>query len=188
MAAMAAKATTTAAQRPIVPGDILFYAGTDPISRLIARGTGPGACSHCEIVERVEVVSGMVVSIAALGVRRGIVRHNAPLPAYRVAHTGARLTPSGCAAGLGFLARRVGSRYGVLDIAADVVRALLPKRWADGAPFLVAPSTLDCSHLATDFLIEAGYALPDAFLLAPQTVSPNSLLRTLAAQGVEVDA
>lgn len=153
-------------------GDLLFFSGTDVASRLIQSATG-GPYSHVAVAVSAHEV------VEALG-RGGIVRDLARPPA-RLASTGALLTPQGRADGLAWLTRQVGARYSWWDILADGLALLLPAP----TPFLVAPSSFDCSDLAVRFLVHAGYAaLPDALADCPQRVSPNALARALTALGV----
>lgn len=189
---LAPPATPTAAPEPrIQPGDVILYPAQpgDAIDTLICEATH-GPFSHTGVVERVEVSPGdgalRITTIEALS--RGVTRVTFPLypsdigtariPTYvRIAQ---HMEPLRIAHGLGWTGRQVGKRYGWLDIAADVVKAALPRRLGSRTPFLVSPSSFDCSALVAKYLLAAGYEwLPDEAIAAPERVSPNDIARML---------
>lgn len=150
-------------------GDILFYHGSDAFPDWAVRhftGDDSGFC-------HVAVAVSATAMVEAVG--RGICQSPLRTPD-AVATTGAWLRGAGLQRGLAFLASEVGKRYGWLDILGDAVGVLLPVR----TPVLIAPSQFDCSALATEFLLTAGWAaLPLKLALDPHRVSPNTLARAL---------
>ena len=172
------------------PGDIILYPAQPGswTDALIARGTG-GPYVHCGVVETVETPSdlpGVVALTTIEALTRGVTRCQVSYTpggshrAYRIIPTAMALDMERAAWALGWLARQVGARYGWLDIAADGLRALLPRALGSRTPFLVAPSTMDCSELVTRWLLVAGYEWPsDAAIAAPERQSPNDLARML---------
>lgn len=200
----ATAATTTAPEPLPEPGDIILYRAQpgapwpgNLIDAAIVAGTSEGdprACYvHCGVVERVERAAdggvAQITTIEALS-QRGVTRVTFPLypapdadttPApFMFAHIACELEPLRIAHGLAWLGRMVGARYGWLDIAADVARALLPRRLGSRTPFLVAPSRFDCSDVTCRYLLLAGYEwLPDAAVSAPSWQSPNDIARML---------
>jgi hypothetical protein len=168
-----------------VPGDRI-----DALIVAATAGTSGGDFAHCGVVERVEVSPGdgaiQLTTIEALS-RSGVTRQTFPLPpqadaarALTFAHCAAQMEPHRVAYALAWAGRQVGAPYGWLDIAADVLKALLPHALGSRTPFLVSPSALDCSELCARYLLVAGYEwLPDAVVAAPEQVSPNDLGRLL---------
>lgn len=76
---------------------------------------------------------------------------------------------------LDWLYDKVGNPYSVLDIAANVITFFFPH-----APFLYTPIDYDCSHLATVFLLQAGYQFSPTFPTDRRSlslVSPNDMAR-----------
>jgi len=180
---------TDAPEPRVQPGDIILYPAQpgDFFDTLIVTVTN-GPYSHCGVVERVEVSPGdgalQITTIEALS--RGVQRVTFPfypdtaassrIPTY--ARIAQEMEPLRIAHGLAWLSRMVGDAYGWLDIAADVLAALLPRRLGSRTPFLVAPSAFDCSDLVTRFLLVAGYEwLPDETIAAPSRMSPNDIAR-----------
>jgi len=154
----------------IVAGDILFYFPHTWTGELVARATD-GPFSHCGIAVAPHV------SVEALG--RGITAVSNPVPD-QVASVGLTLAADRHRYARKFLFGMVGKPYGVLDIAADVLKAVLPQSLGSRTPFLVSPSALDCSDLATRFLLLAGYRwLPVEMAMDTTRVSPNDLARAL---------
>lgn len=184
-------APTPAPEPRIQPGDVILYPA-QPGSwsdLLISEATG-GPFVHCGVVERVEVSPGdgalLITTIEAL--TRGVSRVTFPLypdvtPA-RVptfARIAGGMEPLRIAHGLGYLGRQVGrTRYNWAAIAADALKALLPRTLGSRTPFLIMPSALDCSQLCTEYLLTAGYEwLPDEAIASPERVSPNDVARLL---------
>src|SRR5487761_2359369 len=171
-------------------GDVVLYPAKpgDWTDALIARGTG-GPYVHCGVVEQVEVSPGdgarQVTTIEAL--THGVTRVTYPLYALAgqtrtptFAPVASHLESARRAWALAWLGRRVGEHYGWSAIAADVLKALIPQRMGSRTPFLVSPSSLDCSQLVTEYLLTAGYQwLPDSAIASPPTVSPNDVARIL---------
>lgn len=154
-------------------GDLVFVRGTDWSGRLIEEATG-GPYSHVRVA-----ISSSAVIEALPG---GIVRSRALtlVDVADVAPSGAHLQVDRRAYALRWLKRQVGRQYGWLDIAADALGILLPRKIGSSTPFLVAPSAMDCADLAARFLLLAGYKwLPDEIVMAPEKASPNSLARAL---------
>jgi hypothetical protein len=154
-----------------------------------------GPFAHCGVVERVEVSPGdgaiQLTTIEALS-RSGVTRQTFPLlltalqaegaspRALTFAHCAAQMEPHRVAYALAWAGRQVGAPYGWLDIAADVLKALLPHALGSRTPFLVSPSAFDCSALCVTYLLVAGYEwLPDAAVAAPEQQSPNDIGRLL---------
>lgn len=174
-----ANAITKRTQRtslPVTAGDIIFVrpAANDRVGQLIAEATG-GLYSHCQVV----ISSTQVVE----AVERGVVESwiQVPPPAADVASIGRSLEGPRLAHARGWALDQVDqTQYSALDIVADVLLTFLPRRLGARTPFLVAPSTLDCSELACRFLVWAGYMwLPPELAMQPQTSSPNALARAL---------
>lgn len=161
---------------PITAGDLIFVRPqpSDRAGQIIAEATG-GPYSH------VQVATSCAFVVEAI--ERGVVRSyiQIPPPPADVASIGRGLDGVRLAhARTWALAQVDKTRYSGWDIAADVLLTFLPKRLGSRTPFLVAPSTLDCSELACRFLMWAGYMwLPDALAMAPQTSSPNALARAV---------
>jgi hypothetical protein len=156
-------------------GDIVFVR-PDPrdwAGAVVARLTG-GPYAHVQIrLNHYEVVEAL---------SRGVVRDAlaAEPDAADVAAVGGGLESARLAHALTWLLAQVGAEYSGWDIAADALKALLPRTLGARTPFLVAPRTFDCSQLAAEFLMQAGYEwLPDAITLDPARVSPNDLARAL---------
>ncbi len=156
-------------------GDLVFLRPTaqDWQGQIIARATaGP----YCHV--QVRVAADAVIEARARGVTRSALA--APPPEEDVAHIGWTLEGARLAHALTWLRRQVGQRYDWLAVLADGVKTALPAALGSRAPFLVAPSRLDCSELAARFLTLAGYMwLPDEQMMTPQRVSPNDLARAL---------
>ena len=157
-------------------GDLIFVrpAPNDRAGQLIAEATDGLYChvrvrlSHAEVVEALDW--------------RGVVRDAVgvePDPS-DVAHIGLKLERARFIKARGWLLDQVGDGYSEWDIAADIVKALLPRRLGSRTPFLVAPAKMDCSELGCRFLIHAGYEwLPDELMDDPARCSPNDLARAL---------
>jgi len=147
----------------------------DYAGQAIARATGGPYC-HCRVrLSHDEVVEALDW--------RGIVRNAVgvePDPV-DVAHIGLQLERTRFVKARGWLLARVGEKYSGWDIAADAVKALLPRALGSRTPFMVAPAQMDCSELGARFLIHAGYEwLPDELMDDPARCSPNDLARALA--------
>lgn len=167
--------TTTPARDPQA-GDLIFVrpSAADRSGQLIARATNGPYChvrvrlSYAEVVEALDW--------------RGVVRDAVGVEPDRsdVAHIGLKIERARFIHARGWLLDQVGDGYSGWDIAADVVKALLPKRLGSRTPFLVAPARFDCSELACRWLIHAGYEwLPDDLMDDPARCSPNDLARAL---------
>lgn len=127
---------------------------------------------------RVRISAYEVIEALPTGITRNRLT-TLPDPA-DMAMTGARLQVDRAAHALTFLVAQVNDGYGFLDIAADVLKALLPRWLGSRSPFLVSPRQMDCSHLAAVYLLLAGYKwLPDDLVLDVARCSPNSLARAL---------
>lgn len=170
------RAATTPARDPQA-GDLIFVR-PDPDDRagqLIARATS-GPYAHVRVrLSRAEVVEALDW--------RGVVRAAVGVEpdSSDVAHIGLKLERARFIKARAWLLDQVGDGYSGWDIAADVVKALLPGALRSRTPFLVAPSKLDCSELACRWLIHAGYEwLPDELMDDPARCSPNDLARALA--------
>ena len=160
---------------PVTAGDLIFIRPQphDAAGQLIAEATGGPYC-HVQVA----ISSTSVVEALSRGVVESFIQ--VPPPPGDVASIGRGLEGVRLAHARTWALAQVGHSYGWLDIAADVVKAILPMRWGSRTPFLVAPSRVDCSDLAVRFAVLAGYMwLPDALVMAPQTSSPNSLARAL---------
>lgn len=154
-------------------GDIVFVRGADWSARLIERATN-GPYSHVQVA----ISAFEVVEALPEGITRSFV-HLPPDPA-DVAAVGGHLQVDRRAHALAWLIQQVGRSYGWADIAADALQALLPPALGSRTPFLIAPSSFDCSDLATRFLLLAGHKwLPDELVMDSSRVSPNSLARAL---------
>jgi hypothetical protein len=167
-----------APQRPYHPsaGDLIFVrpAADDRIGQIVARETdGP----FCHV--RIRLSADMQIeALARAGVVRSFVQIE-PDPA-DVANIGPTLEADRLAHMLAWLIQQEGQPYGGLAIVADVVKALLPPRLGSRTPFLVAPSRYDCSALACQAVVLAGYKwLPDALATDVTRCSPNDLARAL---------
>lgn len=158
---------------PVVAGDLIFIRPQphDTAGQLIAEATGGPYC-HCQVA----ISSTSVVEALSRGVVESFIQ--VPPAPSDVASIGRGLDGVRLAHARSWLLAQVGHQYGWLDIAADVLGALLPKRLGSRTPFLVLPSHMDCSCLAARFLAHAGYLpLPDAMFDYPDTVTPNGLAR-----------
>lgn len=152
-------------------GDILLVRG-NPNSlgdRLIMWRTKGQYC-------HVEVDIGNGQSIGAL--TRGVVMHDIPtgprvvcVPVGEKLPTGPQLTQA-----LMWAIKRVGDRYGWLDILAQAWTMVFPY-----GPYLIDTKTLDCSDLVVSFLWMAEYPLPPDDIDV-SLVSPNDIARALAPQ------
>lgn len=156
-------------------GDLIFVRPAGPrdwMGQLVAQATD-GPYSHVQIrISHFEVIE-------ALG--RGICRDTLaqePDPA-DVAKVGGTLPLERLATAMQWLLDQVGDTYSLLDIAADGLQLALPKALGSRTPFLIAPSSYDCSHLAGTFIVSAGYPLPPALIADLPRVSPNALARAL---------
>ena len=166
---------TTSRMMSSCVGDLIFVRPTGPgdwMGSLVARATDGPYChvqiriSHFEVIE-------------ALG--RGICRDtlaSEPDPA-DVARVGGSLPLERMATAMNWLLNQVNDRYGVFDIVADALQLALPKALGSRTPFLVAPSSYDCSHLAATFISGTGYPLPLDLIADLPRVSPNALARAL---------
>lgn len=156
-------------------GDIVFVRPdpSDWIGRLIAHATnGP----YCHV--RVAISHFEVIEALPTGIARTTLAHN-PDPA-DVAAVGDALEMVRLSHALVWLMKQVNDGYGFLDIAADIVKALLPQRLGSRTPFLIAPRSFDCSQLGAAFLLLAGFEwLPDEIVLDAARCSPNDLARAL---------
>lgn len=160
---------------PITAGDLIFIRPqpSDRAGQLIAEATGGPFC-HMQVA----ISSTMVVEALERGVVQSFIQVP-PSPA-DVASIGRGLDGVRLSHARTWALAQVGHEYGWLDIAADVLGALLPMRWGSRTPFLVSPSRVDCSDLAVRFAVLAGYMwLPDEMAMTPQTASPNSIARAL---------
>lgn len=154
-------------------GDILLYVGNSNSieDRLIEHFTY-GPYVHCSIVSD---ENSMIESVGLTGVRKSIIRNPNMIMALNNNISSEQIND-----GIRFLSRRIGSSYGVFDIAADVVKTILPKN-ISGTPLLISPSAFSCSTLATLFLMVIGYKpIPDSWYLSPHTVSPNEIFRVMS--------
>jgi hypothetical protein len=164
-------------------GDIIFVrpAANDWAGQLVARATdGP----YCHV--RVAISHFEVVEALGRGVRRttvdGALDTADVVPLRRA--LGGRNTSSSWMSkrqqqAFTWLEAQVGDAYGVWDIAGDALQLLAPRWLGSRTPFLVAPRSFDCSHLAATFAAGAGVALPLDVLADLPRVSPNSLARAL---------
>jgi hypothetical protein len=166
---------TQRASLPVTAGDLIFIRPqpSDRAGQLIAETTGGPFC-HVQVA----ISSTQVVEAIERGVVQSFIQ--VPPPAADVASIGRGLDGARLAHARTWLLAQVGHEYGWLDIAADVLSALLPKRLGSRTPFLVLPSHMDCSELACRFAVLAGYMwLPDTLAMSPETSSPNAIARAL---------
>lgn len=165
---------TTAPTNTRHVGDLIFVrpSAQDWAGQLVARATGG---PYCHV--RIRVSGGEVVEALARGITRDAILSE-PDPA-DVAALGGVLPRDRCDAALAWLLAQVGDRYSLLDIAADAAEIILPHALGSRTPFLVAPHSFDCSHVAATFAAGAGYPLPLDMLADLPRVSPNSLARAL---------
>lgn len=144
----------------ILPGDLLFYQGSSSlIDRLICwRTQGPYA--HVEIC----AAPGLSVGALPPGVLHHALETKKPIHVARTSLLCPRVGPA-----LTWLAAQTGG-YSWLDI----LNFLLPF-----GLFFTDHGRYDCSDLATQFLAQAGYPLPQPLRAHPGTVSPNALARVV---------
>lgn len=156
-------------------GDLIFVRPAGPgdwMGRLVARETD-GPYSHVQIrISHFEVIEALAGGI----VRSTLAQEPDPAD---VAKTGGTLPLERLATAMQWLLEQVGDHYSLLDIAADALQLALPKALGSRTPFLVAPSSYDCSHLAGTFVVSAGYPLPPAMIADLPRLSPNALARAL---------
>lgn len=158
-------------------GDLIFVrpGADDWVGNLVAQATG-GPYAHV----RIRIAADEVIEALPSGIARSFIHPPEPF-ASDCAAIGATLDADRLAHALAWLVQQVGEPYGFWDIAADAMKALLPKWLGSRTPFLVSPRQMDCSCLATQFCLLAGYRwLPDALALDATRVSPNDLARALS--------
>lgn len=146
-------------------GDMLFFTGGSKISdRLIMWRT------HGQFVH-VEIDMGDGTSIGAL--TRGVTRHSTPANPLLI-QTSRYLMTSLLPRGVDYLDRMLNRQYGWVDIVDNVLSLVMPN-----GPFLISSNAVDCSQLAVNFLIIAGYPVPLATIMHAELVSPNDIARFL---------
>lgn len=149
-------------------GDLLFYRSHGGLfDDAITLATG-APYTH------VEIQVSATESIGALS--QGIVRHAIPGGA-DIARTRERIDADRLADGLAWLDRQVGKPYGWSDIADDAEHLIDPH-----APILYSPDRMDCSHLASVYLLVVGFPLPPEMIVALPLVSPNSLYQVVVTK------
>jgi hypothetical protein len=151
----------------ITCGDILLYYGLSLSDYLIQSATH-GPYSHVAIAisdtDCIEAIS------------HGVCLNSIRQP-NKIIRIGNMLEPSRRDYAVQWLMRQVEKECSYVAIVADFIKAVLPKQLS-GTPFLVAPSHFDCSQLATQFLIVAGYMpLPDEWYSETSRLSPNDIDR-----------
>jgi hypothetical protein len=146
------------------PGDLLFYTTShqDWTDKLISwRTKSPWV--HCEVV----VEDGLAIGALHTGVERHPIVPGGTL--VQTSTSCPRLPDA-----LHYLESLIGKPYGWEDIANFVISLLLPH-----GPFLSSDRYFDCSALAVNFLVWAGYPLPFQMVSAPEAVSPGELAAAL---------
>jgi hypothetical protein len=154
-------------------GDLLFYKATDNfIDKLIVARTG-GPWVHVAIV----VTAGNVIEAVSGGVRSHAIN-----PAYgAIGQVGDMLYKANQLRFITALVKlqgTVGQHYGFGDIL-DQFLMLLP-----GQPCISWDRSEDCSHLAVEFLLAAGYGLP--FGTEGARISPTTLFNLMTGNTVLV--
>lgn len=146
-------------------GDLLFFTGGSKLSDRAIMWRTRGRFVH------VEIDLGDGTSIGAL--TRGVTRHPIPDGALAVttsAYTNGLLLPRA----RHYIESMVGKQYSGWDILDFAVSLLFPN-----GPFLISSTAVDCSQLATNFLIVAGYPVPLNSIMHTELVSPNDIARFL---------
>lgn len=142
-------------------GDILFYRPRDLIGRIIALAThGP----FCHVA--VSMGDDTVIAADFNGIKRYPTDSSRITPVHPPAGTNVE-------AGIAWLERQVGLKYGFLDVLDAFFRLTVKTTF-----FVGRARSYDCSDLVTRYLIECGQAdWLGPLAQEPHLVTPNDLAR-----------